>query len=135
MRKFRVVVNNSEYKVEIEEIKEEGTIRPVSQVSAPAAPPRPAVSSPSPTREEPPASAAPQQSSGGTGAIVAPMPGTVLRIDVEIGDSVTKGQTILVLEAMKMENEIQAPADGTIKELNASQGVSVNAGDLLVVLS
>jgi len=63
------------------------------------------------------------------------MPGTVLRVEVAVGATVTKGQTLLVLEAMKMENEIMAPQDGTVTELNVSPGVSVNAGDTLVVLS
>ena len=63
------------------------------------------------------------------------MPGTVLQVAVNKGDNVTKGQTLLVLEAMKMENEIMAPADGVVQEVNVSQGVSVNAGDTLIVLS
>jgi biotin carboxyl carrier protein len=54
---------------------------------------------------------------------------------VNTGDNVTKGQTLLVLEAMKMENEIMAPADGVVQEVNVTQGVSVNAGDILIVLS
>jgi biotin carboxyl carrier protein len=63
------------------------------------------------------------------------MPGTILRVDAEIGSTVIKGQTLLVLEAMKMENDIQAPSDGVVQELNVTQGVSVNAGDVLIVLS
>jgi biotin carboxyl carrier protein len=69
------------------------------------------------------------------GTVVAPMPGTVLQVAVKIGDRVSKGQTLLVLEAMKMENEIMAPAAGVVSELNITQGVSVNAGDILVILS
>jgi biotin carboxyl carrier protein len=69
------------------------------------------------------------------GTVVAPMPGTVLQVAVNIGDNVIKGQTLLVLEAMKMENEIMAPTDGVVHELNVTQGVSVNAGDILVILS
>ena len=69
------------------------------------------------------------------GTIAAPMPGTVLQVAVSVGDNVTKGQTLLVLEAMKMENEIMAPADGVVQEVNVTQGVSVNAGDILIVLS
>jgi biotin carboxyl carrier protein len=69
------------------------------------------------------------------GTVVAPMPGTVLQVAVKIGDKVSKGQTLLVLEAMKMENEIMAPAAGVVRELNITQGVSVNAGDILVILS
>jgi biotin carboxyl carrier protein len=62
------------------------------------------------------------------------MPGTILRVEVGTGDTVTKGDTLLILEAMKMENEILAPHDGVVKQLNVSQGASVNPGDILVVL-
>jgi biotin carboxyl carrier protein len=132
MKTFRVIVNGSEYKVEIEELKEDGTAAPT-----PAAPPAPTpapqpASSPKPAA---PAPAKPTTSGSAGGAIIAPMPGTVLVVSVEIGSTVTKGQTLLVLEAMKMENEIQAPSDGVVQELNVTQGVSVNAGDVLIVLS
>ncbi|MFT5698774.1 MAG: biotin carboxyl carrier protein [Desulforhopalus sp.] len=130
MKKFRVLVNGSEYNVEIEELSE-GT---------PA--PRPAATAPTPTPAAPPKPATPAQAKPAAttqdvhgGAIVAPMPGTILSVAVEVGAKVTKGQTLLILEAMKMENEIQAPADGTVQELNVSQGLSVNAGDTLIVLS
>ena len=130
MKKFRVVVNGSEYNVEIEELSE-GTGPP-----RPAAPaPKPAATTPKPATPAPAKAAAAPKDTAAAGAIVAPMPGTVLSVAVEVGVKVTKGQTLLVLEAMKMENEIQAPADGTVQELNVSQGLSVNAGDTLVVLS
>ena len=63
------------------------------------------------------------------------MPGTVISIAVTDGDTVSKGQTLLILEAMKMENEIMAPCDGTVQEVTISQGTSVNAGDILVVVT
>jgi biotin carboxyl carrier protein len=62
------------------------------------------------------------------------MPGTVLDVKVKEGDSVTNGQVLVVLEAMKMENEIFAPADGTVASVNVGKGASVNAGDVLVSL-
>jgi glutaconyl-CoA decarboxylase len=130
MKMFRVVVNGNEYKVAIEELAEEGTPQPSGTTAAPA-PPRPAKPQPA-AKPKPVAKAAP---AAGGGAIVAPMPGTVLRVAVNVGDNVVKGQTLLVLEAMKMENEIMAPADGAVQEVNVTQGVSVNAGDILVVLS
>lgn len=130
MKMFRVVVNGNEYKVAIEELAEEGTPQPSGTTAAPAAP-RPAKPQPA-AKPKPVAKAAP---AAGGGAIVAPMPGTVLRVAVSAGDNVVKGQTLLVLEAMKMENEIMAPADGAVLEVNVNQGVSVNAGDILVVLS
>lgn len=128
MKMFRVVVNGSEYKVGIEELAEEN----VSRSSQPETAPTP----PQPIAKTQPRPSAPKTASAGTGGtIVAPMPGTVIRVAVNIGDKVTKGQTLLVLEAMKMENEIMAPADGVVQELNITQGISVNAGDILVVLS
>jgi len=131
MKKFRVLVNGSEYNVEIEELSE-GTAAPRAATSAPT-PSAPMPATPAPAK---PAQAAPApQNTAVGGSIVAPMPGTILTVEVEVGTVVTKGQTLLVLEAMKMENEIQAPADGTVQELNVSQGLSVNAGDTLIVLS
>ena len=66
--------------------------------------------------------------------VTAPMPGTILNIGVTVGDIVKKGQVLVILEAMKMENEIVAPSDGTVASINVASGTSVNAGDLLVSL-
>jgi biotin carboxyl carrier protein len=62
------------------------------------------------------------------------MPGTILDVKVNVGDTVENGQVLLILEAMKMENEIMAPAGGKVVAINASKGASVSAGDVLVVL-
>lgn len=135
MRNFRVVVNGNEYTVAIEELAEDkGTQQ---QTTAPTQPtPKAAAapqSSPNPPKAQTPQPTQPSGGSGGT--IIAPMPGTILKISVTKGDTVTKGQTLLVLEAMKMENEIQAPSDGVVQGLNVAEGASVNAGDVLIVLS
>jgi len=63
------------------------------------------------------------------------MPGTILDVKVSAGEEVTRGQALLILEAMKMENEIMAPRDGVIDEIRVAVGVSVNSGDLLIVMS
>ena len=134
MKMFRVVVNGSEYKVAIEELMEENTPQPIQERAA--VPTRQTQPQPLPNQQPrvyPPEAKADSTSSAGT--IIAPIPGTVLQVAVGVGDKVIKGQTLLVLEAMKMENEIMAPADGVVKELNVTKGISVNTGDILVVLS
>jgi glutaconyl-CoA/methylmalonyl-CoA decarboxylase subunit gamma len=132
MKMFRVVVNGSEYKVGIEELQEEIASQPHQAKVTPA--PQPS-QSPAPPKPQAKPAATRTDSAAAGGTIVAPMPGTVLQVSVNIGDKVIKGQTLLVLEAMKMENEIMAPSDGVVQELNATKGVSVNAGDILVILS
>lgn len=129
MKMFRVVVNGNEYKVGIEELAE--TTVSSTQV-AQAAPAAPTHAPPKPTVQS---AATKKDTAVAPGNVIAPMPGTVLQVLVNIGESVKKGQVLLVLEAMKMENDIMAPADGVVKELNATKGVSVNAGDILVILS
>jgi biotin carboxyl carrier protein len=135
MRIFRVVVNGNEYKVEIEELSGEGapasSHSPIAAAPAPRREPAPRVDEP--VREKPKPGA--KEAVAANGSIMAPMPGTVISIAVSKGDKVTRGQTLLILEAMKMENEIKAPADGTVELLNVSQGVSVNAGETLIILS
>jgi len=131
MKMFKVVVNGNEYEVAVEELKGEASSTPTPAATTPklAAKPQPsAPASPKPI---------PQPSGGdsGEGAVVAQMPGTVVDIDVNVGDTVTKGQKLLVLEAMKMENEIVAPHDGTVSKVSVTAGALVNAGDVLVVLS
>ncbi len=134
MKMFRVVVNGSEYKVGIEELLEGTSPQPAPiKATAPAAPkPQPA----QPTQPAQPRPKQPAQNLDETGGTVtAPMPGTIIKVAVGTGDAVTKGQTILILEAMKMENEIMAPKDGTIEEIKVSEGASVNAGEILIVLA
>lgn len=129
MKMFRVVVNGNEYKVGIEELTEQKTCNPASVKATPtpsAAPQRP-VSQPVSAKNAEPDTAG--------GRITAPMPGTILRVAVSAGEKAIKGQTLLVLEAMKMENEILAPNDCFIQEVAVTQGVSVNVGDTLVVMS
>lgn len=111
MRKFIVNVNGNSYEVEVEEVG--------AGVSAPAAAPKAA-----------PKAAAP---AGGT-PVKAPMPGNILDIKVQSGAAVKSGDVLIILEAMKMENEIVAPSDGTVTVVT-TKGAAVNTGDVLVTLS
>jgi len=130
MKVFRIRVNGHEYEVEVEDI---------SGVSAgsPAKPRQSQVSEP--VRQETRKPAAPAAPSiavqEGMATIMAPMPGTIVDVLVSPGDKVNKGQTLMILEAMKMENEILAPRDCTVGQINVAKGASVNAGDILVTFS
>ena len=115
MRKYRVNVNGTAYEVEIEEI-------PGAVPSPAAAAPAPAAAAPAPT------------AAAGSENITSPMPGTILSVNVTKGQAVKKGQVLMVLEAMKMENEIMCPRDGTIVSVDAVKGAAVETGALLCVL-
>lgn len=129
MRKFLVNVNGASYEVMVEEIS--GAAAPAapvaasSFVAAPAAAPAPAAAAPAP---KPIAAAAGQTS------VSAPMPGTILSVSVKPGDAVKKNQVLMVLEAMKMENEIVAPAEGVVVAVNVAGGQAVNTGEPLCVI-
>lgn len=110
MKKYRVNVNGTVFEVEIEEM-----------TGAPAAP------------AAAPAPAAPAAPAGGE-KITAPMPGTILAVNVTSGSAVKKGDVLMILEAMKMENEIMCPRDGVVASVNTSKGASVESGTLLCVL-
>jgi len=111
----------------------------VNAASFPAAAPKtaepPVVSAaPASARQDEPAPASQAAHSGAKGAfqITAPMPGTILDIRVNVGDFVTKGTVIAILEAMKMENEILAPQDAIIASINVSRNQQVNSGDIII---
>ena len=124
MRTYNITVNGQTYVVDVEEV---GTPAPVA---APAAAPAP-VAAPA---VAPAPAAAPAAAGAGEG-VKAPMPGTILDVKVAAGQKVNAGDTLVVLEAMKMENEIPAPKAGTVAQVVVSKGASVNAGDVLVVIA
>lgn len=130
MKKFNITVNGKAYEVEVEEVG--------GAPSAPrAAAPRPAAPAPTAAPKAAPApaaKAAPAPVVEGGEQIVAPMPGTVLDIKVNVGDTVNQNDVVVVLEAMKMENEICAQSAGKVLSIVASKGASVNSGDVLVVI-
>ena len=130
MRKFNITVNGVAYEVEVEEVAAgAAAAAPVAALAPVAAAPAPAAA---PKAAAPAPKAAPV--AGGT-KVNAPMPGVILDVKVAQGASVKKGDILLVLEAMKMENEIVSPADGTVAQVLATKGASVNSGDVLVVLN
>ncbi|WP_425447842.1 biotin/lipoyl-containing protein [Dethiothermospora halolimnae] len=133
MKKYNITVNGKTYEVEVEEVGGDSTISAptvsTKTESRPkSAPKKP--SKPAPKKEAPKAKAVPQ----GAETVEAPMPGTILDVKVNEGDSVSEGQVLAILEAMKMENEIVAPRAGTVSAINAEKGASVNAGDPIISL-
>jgi len=131
MKKFNVTVNGKTYEVDVEEV---GGVAS-APVARPAAAPRAAAPAPAAKAAPAPAAkAAPAAVPAGGNTVNAPMPGTVLDIKVAVGDTVADGQVLMILEAMKMENEIMAPAGGTIASINVNKGASVNSGDVMIVI-
>lgn len=130
--KYKVTLNGKTYEVEVEEGKavlldEYEALAPDKE--APAAAPV-AAAAPAPAA----APAAPVNLVAGE-TIASPMPGNILRIDVKQGDTVKAGQILIILEAMKMENEIVAPKDGTVAQVVTSKGAVVETGSPLVVIA
>lgn len=136
MRKFLINVNGNQYEVEVEEITSGVPSQPQISNPQPQVQTTPKIEKPSPEPAKEPKVEAPKKVVAATGqeVVKAPMPGTILKINVNEGETVKKGQVLLILEAMKMENEILAPRDGKVVNIAISQGASVNTGDDMVVL-
>lgn len=111
MKKYRVTVNGTAYEIELEELT--------------GAAPAPAAAAPAP---------APAAAPAGGEQVTSPMPGTILDVKVSQGASVKKGDVLMILEAMKMENEIMCPCDGKVASLHAAKGAAVESGTLLCVI-
>lgn len=127
LRKFKIKVDGQEYQVEMEEIGAVAPAAPVAPVAAPAAPAAPAVEA---------APAAPVAATpAGADAMPSPMPGNILRILVNVGDTVTENQPLMILEAMKMENEIVAAKAGFVAGIHVKEGQVVNPGDALITIN
>lgn len=117
MKNLRITVNGVSYDVQVEELGE-GAVS-----AAPVAAPAPAAAAAKPVAPAAPA---------GSVKVTAPMPGTILSVNAEAGKAVKKGDVLVVLEAMKMENEICAPEDGTVASVHVEKGANVETGALLV---
>ena len=131
MAKYVVTLNGKNYEVEVE--KNTAKITNTTAAAAPAAAPAPKAA-PAPTPVAAPAPAPVAAAPAGGANVTAPMPGTVLNVVAPVGTAVKAGDVILILEAMKMENDIVAPCDGTVASV-AAKGTSVNTDDVLATLS
>lgn len=117
MKKYNVNVNGTAYEVAVEEVV--GGAAPAPVAAAPAAAPAPApVAAPAGAGEQ----------------VKSPMPGNILSVNVNVGDTVAEGQVLMILEAMKMENEIMAPKAGKVTSVNVQKGATVESGTLLCVV-
>lgn len=123
MKNYRITVNGTAYDVAVEELGAGAVAAPVAAAPVASAPVAPAPKAPA--------------ASGSAGSVVvsSPMPGKILNVKASVGQAVKKGDVILVLEAMKMENEVVAPEDGTIASINVAANDSVEAGDTLATLN
>lgn len=126
MQYFKVMVNGKSYEVSVEELPTAGVAPAQAAAAQPVAPATPAA--PAQDRSVAPEIAVGEES------VPAPLGGSVMEIKVKPGDQVKKGQVLLTLEALKMENEIVAPADGTVGQILVQAKDSVNAGDALLTL-
>jgi biotin carboxyl carrier protein len=129
MKTYNITVNGVTYTVSVEEVNG-------AAVPAPAAAPAP-TAAPAPVAAPAPKAAPAPAKSGATGAITvkAPMPGNIIKVNAKVGASVKKGDVLIVLEAMKMENDICAPEDGTVASIEVAQGATVETDAVLVTLN
>ena len=127
--KYVVTLNGKDYEVEVDELSE-AIVTSVAPTAA-SVPAAPVAAQPS----APAAAPAPAPVSGSGTAVKAPMPGTILKVNVTAGQSVKAGDIMFILEAMKMENEIVAPSDGTVSQVVAAKGSSVATDDVLAYLN
>ena len=123
MKKYNVTVNGTAYEITLEVVDAADVKAAPAPAAAPAAAPAPV------------AAPAPAQAPAGGETVNSPMPGTILSINVQNGSAVKKGDVLMVLEAMKMENEIMSPCDGTIASVNVNAGASVETGAVLCVIA
>ena len=146
MKEYKLKINGNEYNVTVNEVdgsmaevEVNGTPfkvefdKPVKKAAAPAA--KPVAKAAAPAASAPAAAPAPKPAAGGAGsAVTSPLPGVILEVCVAVGDAVKKGQKVMVLEAMKMENVIEATADGTVTAIKVGKGDSVLEGAPLVII-
>jgi glutaconyl-CoA/methylmalonyl-CoA decarboxylase subunit gamma len=120
-----VIVNQTPYEVRIQDALDGPT-----SIQAPPAESRPAPAAAKPAAAAP--AAAPEVAC--TGAVVAPIPGTIIELKVKVGEPVTTGQVVGIMEAMKMENNLVSPMDGAVREIRAEKGADVATGDIVMII-
>ncbi len=118
MKKYKVNVNGTEYEIALEVMEGDAPVAKATPAAAPAPAPAPAPTAAETAGEK----------------VCSPMPGNILSVNVAVGDTVKAGQVLMILEAMKMENEIMAGADGKIVSVNVQKGASVETGTVLCVI-
>ena len=126
MSKYRITLDGKTYEMEVELLSDNGAVQPAAKKEykeVKAAPKDADVKTVNPSVQK--------KTVNGSGTVTAPMPGTVLKVEKNVGDTVNAGELVLILEAMKMENEIAAPASGTIAVMNCTPGKTVAGGDIL----
>ena len=131
--KYKVTLNGRTYEVEVEAGK--AMLLDEYEAIVPTAAPAAAPVAAAPAAAAPAAAPAAAAVTAAGEAVNAPMPGTILKVNVAQGQAVKAGTVLCVLEAMKMENEIMAPKDGTVAQVVVSKGASVNTGDALIVIA
>lgn len=124
LRKFKVIIEGKEYVVEMEELTPTTAAAPLSASAPTTAAPAP----------QPAAVASAPTAVGAGETITSPMPGTILDVLVAVGDQVVENQTLCVLEAMKMENEIVAPKAGRVSAVYVTKGVAIDVGKPMVTI-
>ncbi|MBQ4521479.1 MAG: biotin/lipoyl-binding protein [Lachnospiraceae bacterium] len=130
MKNYRITVNGTAYDVAVEELGQ-GSVASAPVAAAPVA----AKAAPAPVAATPTPAAPKASGTEGNVKVAAPMPGKILGVKASVGQAVKRGDVIIVLEAMKMENEVVAPEDGTVASINVSEGANVESGDVLATLN
>lgn len=126
MKKYKVNVNGTDYEIALEVIDAAEVSAPAAPAAKAAAPAAPAAPAAAPT--------APAAAPAGGETVTSPMPGNILSVNVKVGDTVKADQVVMILEAMKMENEIFAGVDGKVVSVNVQQGAAVETGAVLCVI-
>ena len=129
MKTYNITVNGVVYSVTVEE-----TTGAAAPVATPVAAPAPAAA-PAPKAAPAPAAAPAPKGAAGAVTVKAPMPGNIMKVNCKAGDSVKRGDVLVVLEAMKMENDVCAPADGVVASVEVTQGATVETAATLVTLN